>query len=108
MSLPANHANKTNKNFFYSGPFALFAGKFSSRPTRAAISLNSAKGFSSFTRKMIRRAFRTQSYFASTASSSARLNLKTFPQEPFGTVTVVRFADGFFRGRDADAMPFKF
>ena len=72
--LPANHANKTNKN--YSRPFALFAGKFSSLATRAAIFLNSTKGFSSFPGKMLRRAFKTQSYLAGIASSSARLNLK--------------------------------
>ncbi len=43
---------------------------------RATIARNSAIGFSSFTCKMLRRAFKTQSNFSFIASSSARLNLK--------------------------------
>ncbi len=54
----------------------LVTAQVSARAIFPAIDLNSVNGFSSLTRKMLRRAFITQSNFIEIASSSARLNLK--------------------------------
>ena len=68
---------------------------------------NSASGFSSFTaNNRLRRAFRTQSYFVSIVSSSARLNLKLSRSSRFARFRITAFADRFFRRRYADAVNF--
>lgn len=56
-------------------PFSDLCLENLSSATRNTISLNSAKGFSSFVCSRLRRAFSTQSQFTSMVFSSARLNL---------------------------------
>ena len=58
--------------------------------------MNSASGFSSFTRRIDRRAFNTQSYFSGIASSSGRLNRNVSLKSRFARLRSCAFPIAFF------------